>query len=224
MNKIEVVNLSHFYQDGMQMKKVLDNVSCSFESGKFYSILGQSGSGKTTLLSLLSGLDTIEEGDILYNGESIKKIGYNKYRNSYVNIIFQSYNLIPYMTAFENVEVVLDIAGIKLSKEDKKEKILSKLNELGIDNSAAFRTVLKLSGGEQQRVAIARCLVTDIPFIMADEPTGNLDIENSNMIVDIFLKLAHEYDKCVIMVTHNPDIAKLCDHEYTIINKTIVNK
>ena len=182
MNKIEVVNLSHFYQDGMQMKKVLDNVSCSFESGKFYSILGQSGSGKTTLLSLLSGLDTIEEGDILYNGESIKKIGYNKYRNSYVNIIFQSYNLIPYMTAFENVEVALDIVGIKLSKEDKKEKILSKLNELGIDNSAAFRTVLKLSGGEQQRVAIARCLVTDIPFIMADEPTGNLDEDNEKKI------------------------------------------
>lgn len=139
MNKIEAVNLFHFYQDGMQMKKVLDNVSCSFESGKFYSILGQSGSGKTTLLSLLSGLDTIEEGDILYNGESIKKIGYNKYRNSYVNIIFQSYNLIPYMTAYENVEVALDIARIKLSKEEKKEKILSTLNELGIDNSAYLR-------------------------------------------------------------------------------------
>ena len=189
MNKIEVVNLSHFYQDGLQMKKVLDNVSCSFESGKFYSILGQSGSGKTTLLSLLSGLDTIEEGDILYNGESIKKIGYNKYRNSYVNIIFQSYNLIPYMTAFENVEVALDIAGIKLSKEDKKEKILRTLNELGIDNSAAFRTVLKLSGGEQQRVAIA--------------------------IIDIFKKLAKQ-GKGVIVVTHSRELAESSDKIYHI--------
>lgn len=215
MNKIEVVNLSHFYQDGMQLKKVLDNVSCSFESGKFYSILGQSGSGKTTLLSLLSGLDTIEEGDILYNGESIKKIGYNKYRNSYVNIIFQSYNLIPYMTAYENVEVALDIAGIKLSKEDKKEKILSTLNELGIDNSAAFRTVLKLSGGEQQRVAIARCLVTDIPFIMADEPTGNLDEDTEKKIIDIFKKLAKQ-GKGVIVVTHSRELAESSDKIYHI--------
>lgn len=215
MNKIKVVNLFHFYQDGMQMKKVLDNVSCSFESGKFYSILGQSGSGKTTLLSLLSGLDTIEEGDILYNGESIKKIGYNKYRNSYVNIIFQSYNLIPYMTAFENVEVALDIAGIKLSKEDKKEKILSTLNELGIDNSAAFRTVLKLSGGEQQRVAIARCLVTDIPFIMADEPTGNLDEDTEKKIIDIFKKLAKK-GKGVIVVTHSKELAESSDKIYHI--------
>lgn len=215
MNKIEVVNLSHFYQDGMQMKKVLDNVSCSFESGKFYSILGQSGSGKTTLLSLLSGLDTIEEGDILYNGESIKKIGYNKYRNSYVNIIFQSYNLIPYMTAYENVEVALDIAGIKLNKEDKKEKILSTLNELGIDNSAAFRTVLKLSGGEQQRVAIARCLVIDIPFIMADEPTGNLDEDTEKKIIDIFKKLAKQ-GKGVIVVTHSKELADSSDKIYHI--------
>lgn len=215
MNKIEVVNLFHFYQDGMQMKKVLDNVSCSFESGKFYSILGQSGSGKTTLLSLLSGLDTIEEGDILYNGESIKKIGYNKYRNSYVNIIFQSYNLIPYMTAYENVEVALDIAGIKLSKEDKKEKILSTLNELGIDNSAAFRTVLKLSGGEQQRVAIARCLVIDIPFIMADEPTGNLDEDTEKKIIDIFKKLAKQ-GKGVIVVTHSKELAESSDKIYHI--------
>ena len=197
------------------MKKVLDNVSCSFESGKFYSILGQSGSGKTTLLSLISGLDTIEEGDILYNGESIKKIGYNKYRNSYVNIIFQSYNLIPYMTAYENVEVALDIAGIKLSKEDKKEKILSTLNELGIDNSAAFRTVLKLSGGEQQRVAIARCLVIDIPFIMADEPTGNLDEDTEKKIIDIFKKLAKQ-GKGVIVVTHSKELAESSDKIYHI--------
>lgn len=215
MNKIEAKNITHFYQDGIKLKKVLDNVSCTFESGKFYSILGQSGSGKTTFLSLLSGLDTIEDGDILYNGESIKKIGYNKYRNSYVNIIFQSYNLIPYMTAYENVEIALDIAGIKLNKNEKKEKILSTLNQLGIDNDTSFRTVLKLSGGEQQRVAIARCLITDIPFIMADEPTGNLDEDNEKKIIDIFKKLARE-GKCVIVVTHSKEIAKSSDVVYNI--------
>ena len=147
--------------------------------------------------------------------ESIKKIGYNKYRNSYVNIIFQSYNLIPYMTAYENVEVALDIARIKLSKEEKKEKILSTLNELGIDNSAAFRTVLKLSGGEQQRVAIARCLVTDIPFIMADEPTGNLDEDTEKKIIDIFKKLAKQ-GKGVIVVTHSKELAESSDKIYHI--------
>lgn len=164
---------------------------------------------------LLEESQNIEEGDILYNGESIKKIGYNKYRNSYVNIIFQSYNLIPYMTAYENVEVALDIAGIKLSKEDKKEKILSTLNELGIDNSAAFRTVLKLSGGEQQRVVIARCLVTDIPFIMADEPTGNLDEDTEKKIIDIFKKLAKQ-GKGVIVVTHSKELADSSDKIYHI--------
>ena len=164
---------------------------------------------------LLEESQNIEEGDILYNGERIKKIGYNKYRNSYVNIIFQSYNLIPYMTAYENVEVALDIAGIKLSKEDKKEKILSTLNELGIDNSAAFRTVLKLSGGEQQRVAIARCLVIDIPFIMADEPTGNLDEDTEKKIIDIFKKLAKQ-GKGVIVVTHSKELAESSDKIYHI--------
>lgn len=215
MNKIQVVNLSHFYQDGMKMKKVLNNVSCSFESGKFYSILGQSGSGKTTLLSLLSGLDKIEEGDILYNGESIKKIGYNKYRNSYVNIIFQSYNLIPYMTAYENVEVALDIANIKLSKSERRKKILDVLSELGIDEDTSFRTVLKLSGGEQQRVAIARCLITDIPFIMADEPTGNLDEDTEKKIIEIFKSLAKK-GKGVIVVTHSKELANNSDIIYRI--------
>lgn len=119
------------------------------------------------------------------------------------------------MTAFENVEVALDIAGIKLNKEDKKEKILSTLNELGIDNSAAFRTVLKLSGGEQQRVAIARCLVTDIPFIMADEPTGNLDEDTEKKIIDIFKKLAKQ-GKGVIVVTHSKELAESSDKIYHI--------
>lgn len=122
MNKIQTINLSHFYQDGIKVKEVLNNINIEFEGGKFYAILGESGSGKTTLLSLLSGLDTIESGDILFNGESVNKIGYNNYRNRYVNIIFQSYNLIPYMNAIENVEVAMDIAKIKLSAKQKKRK------------------------------------------------------------------------------------------------------
>lgn len=213
MSKIKVMNLSHTYQDGIKRKKVLNNISCEFETGKFYAILGESGSGKTTFLSLISGLDTLEEGNIFYNEESIKKIGYSKYRLNNVNIIFQSYNLIPYMTALENVIVPMDIMHLKI--KDKKKEALKLLNMLGIDNNTADRTVLKLSGGEQQRVAIARSLVGGIEFLMADEPTGNLDEENEERIIKIFKDLVDK-GKCVIVVTHSKKVAQNADVIYRI--------
>lgn len=213
MSKIKVMNLSHTYQDGIKRKKVLNNISCEFETGKFYAILGESGSGKTTFLSLISGLDTLEEGNIFYNEESIKKIGYSKYRLNNVNIIFQSYNLIPYMTALENVIVPMDIMHLKI--KDKKKEALKLLNMLGIDNNTADRTVLKLSGGEQQRVAIARSLVGDIEFLMADEPTGNLDEETEERIIKIFKDLVDK-GKCVVVVTHSKKVAQNADVIYRI--------
>lgn len=213
MSKIKVMNLSHTYQDGIKRKKVLNNISCEFETGKFYAILGESGSGKTTFLSLISGLDTIEEGNIFFNEESIKKIGYNNYRLNNVNIIFQSYNLIPYMTAIENVIVSMDIMHIKI--KDKRKEALRLLNILGIDDNTADRTVLKLSGGEQQRVAIARSLVGDIEFLMADEPTGNLDEDTEEKIIKIFKDLVNK-GKCVIVVTHSKKVAKNADVIYRI--------
>lgn len=213
MSKIKVRNLSHTYQDGVKRKKVLNNISCEFETGKFYAILGESGSGKTTFLSLISGLDTIEEGDILYDDVSIRKIGYNKYRLNNVNIIFQSYNLIPYMTAQENVMVAMDIMKLKI--KNKKEEALRLLKSLGIDENTATRTVLKLSGGEQQRVAIARSLVGDIDFIMADEPTDNLDEETEEKIIKIFRDLVKK-GKCVIVVTHSKKVAENADKIYRI--------
>lgn len=213
MSKIIVKNISHTYQDGIKRKKVLNNVSCEFETGKFYAILGESGSGKTTLLSLLAGLDTIEEGDIFYDDKSIKDIGYNNYRLNNVNIIFQSYNLIPYMTACENVEVAMDIMKLKI--KDKREESLRLLNSLGIDNNTASRCILRLSGGEQQRVAIARSLVGNIDFIMADEPTGNLDENTEERIIDLFKELVQN-GKCVIVVTHSNKVAKSADVIYRI--------
>lgn len=213
MSKIKVMNLSHTYQDGIKRKKVLNNISCEFETGKFYAILGESGSGKTTFLSLISGLDTLQEGNIFYNDESIKKIGYSKYRLNNVNIIFQSYNLIPYMTALENVIVPMDIMHLKI--KDKRKEALKLLNMLGIDNNTAERTVLKLSGGEQQRVAIARSLVGDIEFLMADEPTGNLDEETEERIIKIFRDLVDK-EKCVIVVTHSKKVAQNADVIYRI--------
>lgn len=219
MTKIKVKDLSHTYQDGVKIKKVLNNISCEFETGKFYAILGESGSGKTTFLSLISGLDTIENGDILYDDISIKKIGYNNYRLNNVNIIFQSYNLIPYMTAIENVIVAMDIMGLKI--KDKKSEALKLLKNLGIDENTAYRCILKLSGGEQQRVAIARSLVGDIDFIMADEPTGNLDEDTEEKIIDIFKDLVKK-GKCVIVVTHSKKVAENADKIYRIKGGDII--
>ena len=213
MDKLRIEKISHYYQDGMKKKKVLNNISCDFKSGKFYAILGESGSGKTTLLSLIAGLDTVEEGNIYFNDKSIKEIGYNNYRLKNVNIIFQAYNLIPYMTAIENVEVAMDI--MKLKYDNKKEEALKLLDSLGIDSDTANRTVLKLSGGEQQRVAIARSLVGDVPFIMADEPTGNLDEDTEMKIINIFKELVKK-GKSVIVVTHSKKVAENADIVYRI--------
>ena len=213
MDKIKVENVSHYYQDGMKTKKVLNDISCEFESGKFYAILGESGSGKTTLLSLLSGLDTVIEGNIYFNDKTIKEIGYNNYRLNNVNIIFQSYNLIPYMTS-------MDIMKLKI--DDKRKEALRLLNELNIDNLSADRSILKLSGGEQQRVAIARSLVGDVPFIMADEPTGNLDEETEEKIIEIFKKLVKS-GKGVIVVTHSKKVAESADVVYRIKGGDIIS-
>lgn len=221
MDKIKVENLSHYYQDGNSRKRVLKDINITFETGKFYAILGESGSGKTTLLSLISGLDSVEEGNIYFNDKSVKKIGLNNYRLKNVNIIFQSYNLIPYMTAIENVIVAMDIMNIKY--KNKKEKALELLNSLGIDNQTASRTILKLSGGEQQRVAIARSLVGDVPFIMADEPTGNLDEETESKIIDIFKELVKK-GKGVIVVTHSNNVAQNADEIYIIKGGDITRK
>ncbi len=213
MNVVTVKNLDYAYQDGSSRNRVLREINVSFEEGKFYTIVGESGSGKTTLLSLMSGLDEIQEGNIYYEDKKINKIGYTKFRNKYVNIVFQAYNLITYMTAYENIKVAMDIKKVKT--ENKKEYIYSLLEKVGLDQDKADRQVLKLSGGEQQRVAIARALVQDTKLIMADEPTGNLDERTASSIIKIFKDLAKE-GKCVIIVTHSNKIANQSDVVYRI--------
>ena len=203
MNKLEVIDLKYSYQDGNRKNNVLKGVNATFESGKLYAIIGESGSGKTTLLSLLSALDNIQEGDIKYNNKSIKKIGNAKFRLKYVNIVFQSYNLITYMTGIENVITAMNISKIKKDKEFAYQL----LDSFGIDREKANRLVLKLSGGEQQRVAIARAMASEEPIIVADEPTGNLDEETEEKIIDIFKELAKK-DKIVIIVSHSKNVEK----------------
>ena len=215
MSIVEVKDINYFYQDGDMKRYILKDISYTFEKGKFYTILGESGSGKTTLLSLLSALDEPETGEILYEGQNIKKIGLDSYRRNKVGIIFQAYNLIPYMTGIENVRVAMSITENKLP-EDETKIAYNLLDYIGMDKQKVNRTVNKLSGGEQQRIAIARALATNVDVILADEPTGNLDEDMENEIVEIFKKLAHDHNKCVIVVTHSHEIAKQSDISVTL--------
>lgn len=217
--KLNVENLSFSYIDGDNIKEVLKDVNVEFNESKFYCITGPSGCGKTTLLSLIGTLDKPQNGKILLNGHNVNDNEYT-YRKEQIGFVFQNYNLINYLTAYENVELARKIAKKDINKDD----IYSMLDLVGIDNETANRKAIKLSGGEQQRVAIARALINNPSIILADEPTGNLDSETSKNIVNIFIRLAHEFNKCVIMVTHNPDISKLADVEYTIIDKGVMKK
>ncbi len=200
-------------------KQVLKDVSFEFESGKIYSIVGRSGSGKTTLLSVLSGLALPSSGRIFCNDEDIKDINKYDYRRKYVGVIFQSFNLLTKLTAVENVELSMDIAGYHC--ENKKARAYELLESVGLDRDEADRRVLKLSGGQQQRVAIARALSYEPNIILADEPTGNLDGETQDEIMAILRNLAND-GKCVIVVTHSPSVAKKSDviYQLTPITKT----
>ncbi len=210
MKLINVNNVDYYYQDGDTRRFILKDITCEFESGKFYVILGESGSGKTTFLSLLSALDEPKNGDIYYEGKKIKELGYENYRRNKVGIVFQAYNLVPYMTAIENVKVAMGITDNELPK-DVDNVAYNLLDYIGISKDRADRLVNKLSGGEQQRVAIARSLATNVEVVLADEPTGNLDEDMEIEIVEVFKKLAHEHNKCVIVVTHSQQIAKKAD-------------
>jgi putative ABC transport system ATP-binding protein len=202
-NTLTITNLKHTYSDGQSETTVLNGVNAAFESGKMYAIVGESGSGKTTLISLLSALDRIQSGDIKYNSKSIRKIGESEFRLKYVDIVFQAYNLIKYMTARENVEVALDLAGVKHGRKLAYDT----LEKVGINKAKADRLVQKLSGGEQQRVAIARAMTSNNPIVVADEPTGNLDEKTTNKILALFRQLADD-GKIVIIVTHSKRVAR----------------
>ena len=210
MNILETKDLYFTYPDGDARKVILNDVNVSFEKGKFYTILGASGSGKTTFLSLIAALDKAERGEILYEGKSLSEIGYEKYRRNNAGIVFQSYNLIPYMNAVENVMVAMSITDNEMEK-DMKGEALRILESVGIDGNKATRRINRLSGGEQQRVAIARAISTNVEVVLADEPTGNLDAKTSETIIEIFKELAHKQNKCVIMVTHSEKIANQSD-------------
>ncbi|MCW6085977.1 MULTISPECIES: ABC transporter ATP-binding protein [Clostridium] len=214
---LEFKNVNYSYKDGGKELVILDSVNFNFESGKFYTILGVSGSGKTTALSLASALDSPKSGEILYEGKDIKKIGLANYRNQYIGIVFQAYNLINYMTGIQNIITAMEITKNEIS--DKKQKAYELIEKVGLTKEEGDRSVLNLSGGQQQRVAVARALSTNAKIILADEPTGNLDSKTSIDIIKLFQKLAHEDNKCIIMVTHSLEIASMSDVIINLDNK-----
>lgn len=196
MSILEVKGLQYSYEN---KKRVLRGINAQMEQGKMYAILGPSGCGKTTLLSLLGGLDSPSSGQILYQGKDIAKTGFADHRRNHVAFIFQSYNLIDYLTPMENVALTSKLPPLPI------------LEQLGLTAEEAKRNVLKLSGGQQQRVAIARALASDAQVILGDEPTGNLDEDTAAEITAILKDSAHKSGKCVVIVTHSNELAKEAD-------------
>lgn len=209
MKLLRTENVSFSYRNQFQTVQAVKNVTCAFEQGKCYAIVGKSGSGKTTLLSLLAGLELPGEGKVLFEDRATSEMDCDAYRRDHAAVIYQSYNLFPLLTAEENVMYPLKLK--KMPRGQAKEAAHRELETVGIRPEQFKRYPSQLSGGEQQRIAIARALAAGSRIILADEPTGNLDITNGEQVVEVLMKLAHEDGRCVIVITHDLDIASQMD-------------
>ena len=209
MSVLSAKEVTYEYRNAYQTVRAVDGVSCEFRQGQVYAIVGSSGSGKTTLLSLLAGLDVPTSGTIELEGKATANMDRDEYRLNHVSVIYQNFNLFQHLTVLENAAYPLYIRGLSCKEADAiaKEKLL----QVGLKEDQFKRLPNMLSGGEQQRVAIARALASGSEIILADEPTGNLDSRNSRNIVEILHRLAHENDRCVIIVTHDPEVAEAAD-------------
>ena len=214
MELLKAESLSFSYQNKYQTVQAVKDVSCSFAAGKIYAIVGKSGSGKTTLLSLLAGLELPTGGRVLYEGKSTKEMDCDAYRRDHAAVIYQNYNLFPLLTAEENVLYPLKLK--RMNPAEAKKLAREQLLAVGITEEEFKRFPAQLSGGQQQRVAIARALAAGNQIILADEPTGNLDISNGEQVVEILLRLAHQEGRCVIIVTHDLEIAGQMDEVLTM--------
>ena len=207
--ELRLENVSYTYKGKYKTTRAVNGVSCVFDNGKMYAIVGASGSGKSTLLSLLAGLRLPTEGSVYYGGESTKKLNRSKLRRETVSVIYQDFNLFPLLTVEENVMYPLRIRKhpVGEAKAVANEKLLA----VGLKEEQFARLPNMLSGGEQQRVAIARSLAAGSEIILADEPTGNLDSGNSENIISTLRDLAHKENRCVVVVTHDPAVADAAD-------------
>ena len=207
MSELTLQQVSYRYPGGSRY--ALDGISGTFSAGKLYAVIGPSGSGKSTLLSLMAGLDRPTEGSLQLNGSDYRSLNLDRCRRQEIAMIFQAFQLFPLLTVLENVCFPMEANGVKQKEAKAKAKEL--LTSVGISEEQYQRYPANLSGGEQQGVAIARALSSGAGIILADEPTGNLDTANGNQVMEILLRLAHEEGRCVIVVTHDMDIAAQAD-------------
>lgn len=202
-------NVSYTYTSKYQRVEAVKNVSCAFETGKMAAIVGRSGSGKSTLLSLLAGLDLPTSGEILFDGKPMSSIDRNRYRRDNASVIYQSFNLFPLLTTLENVMYPMELQG--KSRHEAMQTAKKLFADVGLSEEAYKKFPQMMSGGEQQRIAIARALAAGGKILLADEPTGNLDTANEQTVVGLMKKLANERGYTVIVVTHNEAVAAEAD-------------
>lgn len=222
MSILRVEDVGYTYTSKYQRVEALKGVSCKFETGKFYAIVGHSGSGKTTLLSLLAGLDLPTSGEIYVEDKAISKIDRDKYRRETASVVYQSFNLFPLLNAVENVMYPLNLN--KVSKKEARAEAQKLLLDVGLSEKIYKQLPLMMSGGEQQRVAVARALANRGKILLCDEPTGNLDTENTEIVVELLKKLAHEKDYCVVVITHDIDVADNADIVYRITDGRLTDE
>lgn len=209
---LEVKDVGYVYQSKYQSIEALKHVSCSFEAGQFYAVVGPSGSGKSTLLSLLAGLDLPTSGEILVEGYPTRTMDRDRYRREKASVVYQSFNLFPLLTALENVMYPMELLHTKKAEAEASAKRL--IREVGLEEKIFRQFPVMMSGGEQQRVSIARALAAGGRILLADEPTGNLDSTNEETIVRILKGLAHERGYLVIVITHNASVYEQADVIY----------
>ena len=212
METVRVEHVNYTYRTKYQSVEALKDVSCSFEDGAMYAIVGKSGSGKSTLLSLLAGLDLPTDGSIFVKGTDLKTMDRDTYRRDMASVVYQAFHLFPLLTAQENVMYSMELKGMKRKQAANRAREL--LLQVGLPETICRQFPRMMSGGEQQRVAIARALAVDGKILLADEPTGNLDSENERRIVEILYRIAHEAGYTVIVITHNEKVADAADHRY----------
>jgi len=205
----ELRDVKYVYQSQYQRVEALKGISCTFEEGQVYAIMGSSGSGKTTLLSLMAGMDVPTEGSVIYDGISTNDIELESYRRERVAVIYQDFRLFPLLTVAENVMYPMELR--KMRPAQARKRAVELIERVGLPDTVLDRFPAMLSGGEQQRVAIARALGMDTKLLLADEPTGNLDSANSDNIFDILSRLAHDDGYCVVIVTHDQTLGEKAD-------------